>query len=123
MNVYDFDNTIYDGESCLDFFFYYLKKQPGLIKMCPKVLNAFYQYKKGRVTIEGALEKYAPAVEDFFAGIEDFSADAEDFWDRHMKNIKPLYKQLQREDDLIISASSLTVKREKFQGFVGARTR
>ena len=26
MNVYDFDNTIYDGESFLDLFFFFFKK-------------------------------------------------------------------------------------------------
>ena len=26
MNVYDFDNTIYDGESTLDLFFFYISR-------------------------------------------------------------------------------------------------
>ena len=37
MNVYDFDNTIYRGESVLHFFFFYIKKTPYLIKYIPKV--------------------------------------------------------------------------------------
>ena len=28
VNVYDFDNTIYDGESGFDIFMFYLKKDP-----------------------------------------------------------------------------------------------
>ena len=31
MRVFDFDNTIYDGESGLDIFLFYLKKEPKLI--------------------------------------------------------------------------------------------
>ena len=48
MNVYDFDNTIYDGESILDFFFFYLKKTPYLVKYIPKVFYALYKYKRSR---------------------------------------------------------------------------
>ena len=51
MNVYDFDNTIYDGESALDFFFDYVKVNPALVKMIPKVLRALALYAGGRVTI------------------------------------------------------------------------
>ena len=32
MNVYDFDNTIYDGESVFDFYHYSVRKQPKLIR-------------------------------------------------------------------------------------------
>ena len=105
MNVYDFDDTIYDGESALDFFFYCIRKTPYLIRYVPKVLNALFQYKRGRVTVEQALEKYAPLLEDWFKRIDDFDAYVRDFWDKHMKNIKPFYAELQREDDVIVTAS------------------
>ena len=31
MRVFDFDNTIYDGESGFDIFLYFLRKEPKLI--------------------------------------------------------------------------------------------
>ena len=105
MNVYDFDDTIYDGESVLDFFFYYLKKTPYLVKFIPRVFYALYKYKRGRITVEQALEKYAPFVEDYFRSIPDFEADVTDFWDKHMHKIRPFYKELQRPDDVIVTAS------------------
>ena len=105
MNVYDFDNTIYDGESALDFFFFYLKRDPWLLKYLPKILNALYRYKRGKVTVEQALEKYAPFVEDYVRRIPDLRADAKVFWDEKEKKIKPFYKTLQREDDVIVTAS------------------
>ncbi|MBQ7638957.1 MAG: haloacid dehalogenase-like hydrolase [Clostridia bacterium] len=105
MNVYDFDNTIYDGESVLHFFFYYVKKSPYLIKYVPRVLYAFLKYKLGKMSVEYALEKYAMFLEDYFSSIEDFDADVVEFWDKHEKNIKPFYKKLQREDDVIVTAS------------------
>lgn len=105
MNVYDFDNTIYDGESALDFFFYYIKKTPWLIRYIPKVFYALFRYKAGKITIEKALEDYAPFVEDYLSSIEDIRADSVEFWDSHMKNIKPFYKDIQRPDDVIVTAS------------------
>ena len=105
MNVYDFDNTIYDGESVLDLFFFYVRRDPYLIRYIPKVLRALAKYKAGRITVEQAIERYAPFVEDYFRKIEDFNADAVTFWNGHMKNIKPFYEKLHREDDVIVTAS------------------
>lgn len=105
MNVYDFDNTIYDGESVLDFFFYYIKKTPWLIKYIPKVFHALFRYKLGRITAEQALDSYGFLVEDYLSKIRDPVADAKDFWSGHEKNIKPFYKELHRDDDIIITAS------------------
>lgn len=112
MNVYDFDNTIYDGESCLDMFFYFLKKDKSLLKIMPKILHAFAQYKKGNVTIEQALEKYAPMLEDYFGRNPGLLSDTSDFWDKHMKNIKSFYAEIQKPDDLIITASPESSMRE-----------
>lgn len=105
MNVYDFDNTVYDGESALDFFFFYLKKTPYLIKYIPKVFYALFKYKMGKITVEQALEQYAPFVEDYFKTIEDFGADAKVFWDKNEHKIKPFYRELHKEDDIFVTAS------------------
>ncbi len=112
MNVYDFDNTIYDGESALDFFFFYIKKTPYLIKYIPKVFYALMKYKLGKLTAEQALERYAPFVENYFVTIEDFDADAREFWDSHMHKIKPFYEKIRREDDVIVTASPINTMNE-----------
>ena len=38
INLYDFDNTIYEGDSSTDFFFYCLKRYPKIAKIIPKIL-------------------------------------------------------------------------------------
>ncbi len=112
MNVYDFDNTIYRGESALDFFFFYIKKTPYLLKYLPKVFYALYRYKRGRMTVEDALRKYASFVEVYFRGISDLDADIKEFWDGHMHKIKPFYKDIQQPDDVIVTASFELTMRE-----------
>lgn len=111
MNVYDFDNTIYDGESCFDLFLYFLKKKPSLVLLLPKVVFAFAKYKRGKVTVEDFLNGYAPKVSEMFRNIPDIEGTMKDFWDKNMKKIKPFYREMQKEDDLIITASpSFSVK-------------
>ena len=45
MNVYDFDNTIYDGDSSIDFYLFCLKKNKKVIYLLPKQFLAFTLYK------------------------------------------------------------------------------
>ena len=46
MNVYDFDNTIYRGESAVDLFWYYLKQDKSLLRYVPEVAAALVRYKR-----------------------------------------------------------------------------
>lgn len=105
MNVYDFDDTIYNGESCLHLFRFYIKRYPYLLKKAPRVLFAFAKYKMGKITAEQALNLYGAELAEMFKKIPDMRADAVEFWDIYFKNIKPFYKELQKPDDLIITAS------------------
>lgn len=105
MNVYDFDDTIYRGESGVDLFQYYLKRDKSLLRYVPGVAVALVQYKRGRIGIDEALSVYGARVASYFHTIPDFDADMKIFWDTHMKNIKPFYARLHRPDDVILSAS------------------
>lgn len=105
MNVFDFDNTIYDGESVIDFFMYYCKKDKSLLKYIPTVTKALLMYKKGELTVEQALSKYGKTVTDYYIKNIGIGDDFKVFWDNNMHKIKPFYKQVQSDDDLIISCS------------------
>ncbi len=105
MNVYDFDNTIYDGESVVDFFLYYCKKDKSLIKFLPSLMLALIKYKQGKVTVEGALNKYGKQFSDFYKKNIGIGDDLVDFWNSHMHKIKPFYEEIRSDDDLIISGS------------------
>lgn len=105
MNVFDFDNTIYDGESVVDFFLYYCKKDKSLLKYIPTVTKALIMYKKGELTVEEALSKYGKTVTDYYVKNIGIGDDFKVFWDNNMHKIKPFYKTVQTDDDLIISCS------------------
>ncbi len=104
MNVYDFDNTIYRGESAIDFFLYFLKRDPKLIAYVPSVVKALALYKAQKITIDEALDNYASLVEDYCHTIEDLEGHIKRFWDLNCKKIKPFYFTQRKEDDVILSA-------------------
>ncbi len=109
MNVFDFDNTIYDGESSVDFFLWYIKKDPSLIKFIPSVAVALFKYKTGKLTVEKALSQYGTKLTAYFkeklSGENTLSADARIFWKAHAANLKPIFKSSFSSDDVIISCS------------------
>lgn len=105
MNGYDFDNTIYDGESAVDFFFFYIRKDPKLICFLPLVALKLFKYKTGKITIESAFKSYEKLVKDYIADISDLEDIVSEFWDKHEHKIKPFYLRQQRDDDVIISSS------------------
>jgi len=105
MNVYDFDNTLYDGESALDFFLFRMKKRPLLARYIPSALWGIVSYKRHGVTIDGIAGRYGKIFKACMAGITDYQAVTKAFWDKYERRICAFYRGIQRPDDLIISAS------------------
>ena len=105
MNVYDFDNTIYDGETFIGLFMFLIKKDPSLMKYIPDVVSGLYKYTKGTINAEEALAEYGQLFSEYLSGIENLDELLSTFWDSHMHKIKPFYFRQRQEDDIIISAS------------------
>ena len=102
MNAYDFDKTIYDGDSTADFYLFCLKRHKKIIFMCaPSLLGAtlrFYAAKKGTKT------QFKETMYRFLLYC-DCERDVRDFWAKNRKRIKRFYLEQKRPDDVIISAS------------------
>lgn len=100
MNIYDFDNTIYEGDTGVDMVLYGLKKFPfKVIKCIVRGLKLRRKYKTTNIS---------EVKEEFFAflyEIKDLDKFINSFIDTHIKNIKPWYKEKQKKNDTIISAS------------------
>ena len=102
MNVYDFDNTIYDGDSTADFYLFCLKRHKRIAALSPSLLCAvikYYVFKRGSKTqMKEVMYRFLTKI--------DAERDIADFWKTHLKNIKGWYKAQQKADDVIISASA-----------------
>jgi phosphoserine phosphatase len=106
MNVWDFDNTIYDGESGMSMLRFFLRRKPSLLRHLPRVALGVVRYKTGRLQAEKVAEQVGDLLAIFLtkAGSGDTAADMREFWDAHEHRIRPLYRQLQQPDDVIVSA-------------------
>lgn len=100
MNIYDFDNTIYDGDSSIDFFKFCLKKEKKiLLDIIPISFNLFLYLTK---FIEK--EKFKSAFFRFLKRI-DGKKFVDDFWLENKYKIKKFYIKKHKKNDIIISAS------------------
>jgi Phosphoserine phosphatase len=101
MNVYDFDKTIYNGDSTLDFYFFILKKHPLSIRYIFIQVLAFILYKLKIKEKHYFKEKFYI----FLQGIKNIDEEVKLFWKKHEHKIKKWYLEAQEKEDLIISAS------------------
>lgn len=101
MNVYDFDNTIYKGDSTADFYLFCLKRHKKMLLLTPSLLNGTLKhYAFGSISKTRMKEN----MYRFLTKIE-LERDLADFWRTHRKNIKPWYLINQKSSDVVISAS------------------
>ena len=93
MNVYDFDKTIYAGDSTLDFYFFSLKKSPMLIRFFPIQIIGFIKYMFGMYSKLQFKEKFY----SFLKGIKDVDSMVELFWNENQDKIKDWYLKSKEE--------------------------
>lgn len=101
MNVYDFDGTIYDGDSTIDFWMSCVKKYPKVLYALPAALLFGVLNQLGMCEKSSFKEKFY----GFLRYVPDIKSEVQAFWDIHIENIKDFYRKRQRADDLVISAS------------------
>ena len=101
MNVYDFDKTIYDGDSTVDFYKYCLKRYPVIYKKIPEVVWFGILFKL-KITKK---KEFKSRFFKFAALIPNLDEAVSDFWSKSKCKIKKFYLDTQKEDDVIISAS------------------
>ncbi|MBP3495965.1 MAG: HAD-IB family phosphatase [Clostridia bacterium] len=101
MNVFDFDGTIYHGDSSKDFFFYCVKKYPKMKKYLFKC--AFWG-----IGFALRLVKKIKFKEKFFSFLKDVpnvDKAVEEFWAEKGNNMHKWYMEMKQPSDVIISAS------------------
>lgn len=106
MRVFDFDGTIYDGESLFDLYLFSAKYNPKVLRYIAPVLRYAIKYKLGRATfdqMEYGVGKLCHGYLSELAESLEFEELVNAFWDQNMKRIKPWYEP--REDDVILTAS------------------
>lgn len=105
MQIFDFDNTIYKGESVFDFAMFVIKRKKSLMKYIPGIVRLLFLYKICKMDVEEfqvALEKYS---RPFLENQEFIEALIQEFW---LSNIERLYPHMLKRikpEDIIITSS------------------
>ena len=104
MNAYDFDNTIYSGESIFDFFKFCLTKDVKLFLYFPKALFRLIEYKLNILSID-KLYKTAEQIINSFMKRNQYKIDelVSEFWNKNRDKLKPNFLKMLKPDDLIIT--------------------
>ena len=101
MNVYDFDRTLFPGDSCMHFWSFCKKKYPLIWLHFPAGIAKIGLYKLGFFHWAQVMEKFF----SFMKYLPEKEKMIEEFWDENIKKIYPWYKEIHKEDDVIISAT------------------
>ena len=101
INVYDFDGTIYNGDSSIDFYLYCLKRKPSIVLLLPIQVFGILMCKLKLKNKEYAKEKFFC----FLKKIKNIDDYVNDFWKKNDCKIKEWYLNQKDKSDVIISAS------------------
>ncbi len=101
MNVYDFDRTIYPGDSSIHFWKFCMRHYPATMRVIPRATRAMWRYKRRRCTWSDVMETFFTFLEHV-PSVEDA---VEAFWDKKSDKIYEWYLERRHEADVIISAA------------------
>ena len=101
MNAYDFDKTLYPRDSTLEFYLTSLVRHPSFLLDLPMTALAFIGRALGRISTRRLREITFRS----FRRIKDLDGEVERFWEARRDRIYPYYREQQRPDDVVISAS------------------
>ena len=98
INGYDFDKTIYNGDSSVDFYMFCLKKNKKVLLMLPIQIYGLILY------VLGIIEKtkFKEYVFSFLKKIDNVDSYVKEFWKLNEKKIKDWYLSQKEKTDIIV---------------------
>lgn len=101
INVFDFDKTIYDGDSTVDFWKFCLKQNKKVALTLPKTFIKLCFYYTGLCS----KTEFKQTFFSFLKHVPDIDLTVAEFWRANASKLKPWYLEMKSNTDLIISAS------------------
>lgn len=99
--VYDFDETIYDGDVTEDFYKYCLKHNRTVLRHIFFQIWAFFKYLFGFTK----WTEFKGDMLGYFKYLDNIDLTVDNFWQEHKCKIKKWYLKKDHSNDVIISAS------------------
>lgn len=104
LNAFDFDNTIYRGESPVDFALFMIKHNKRIILYLPTIIYNSIKYKLCWVSIEKWEKKINDFLRTFTLTEEELRRMVKQFWADHVRKLDRQMLKRIRKDDIIITA-------------------
>lgn len=101
MNIYDFDKTIYNGDSSIDFIKYCIKVNKKILFIIPKFILIFVGYLIKIYEKEELKSSIFKAI-TYFDNVDEL---VKMFWEKNEYKLKKFYLQQKKKSDIVISAS------------------
>ena len=98
MNVYDWDGTIYKGDSTVDFVFYLYTHYPKTLCNLPRTLF----YGLGYALKLTPKLKFKENLYHMFTYVKDIDKVTDEFTSSNLDHVKKWYLDTQKEDDVVI---------------------
>lgn len=101
MNVYDFDGTLYDGDSSVDFLLFCLRRYPAAMTALPVFFVAGVRFALGQIGRTELKEAYF----SFLRWVPQPERAARDFWDEQWGRVRLSLASTIVPGDVVASAS------------------
>lgn len=101
-DLYDFDGTVFAGESGSEFMLFCIKRHPKLLKYLPKMAIAVFRY---FVLRKGTFSEFKEAGYSYLNGI-DAEKEAEAFWEKNADRMNPWFKPAEHDVPVVICSAS-----------------
>ena len=105
MKVFDFDNTLYRGESPIDFVLFMIKKNRKILLWIPKIFFNLIKYKLCILSGEQLESKINDFMDDFLNDKDEIIRNTKEFWSRNYKKLNMNTIKEVEPDDVILTAS------------------
>lgn len=101
-DLYDFDKTVFRGESGSEFWLFCLKRHPSIIRYLPKQLSGFFGHyvfhKIGKKRCKELFYSYLPSI--------DAEHEAELFWDKNAGRINEWFNPKSNDVPTVVCSAS-----------------
>lgn len=101
-DLYDFDGTVFDGESGKEFYLFCLKRHPEIIRFLPRQLKGAVKYALGGRKMLNEFKNYfysfLPAV--------DACRESELFWEKNAHRMNGWFKPQEHDVPVVICSAS-----------------
>ena len=101
-DLYDFDGTIFNGESGTEFYLFCLKRHPKIIKYLPRQLKGAFRYILDR---QNMIDKFKNDFYSFLPAI-DAEKEAELFWNKNAHKMNSWFRPKEHDVPVVVCSAS-----------------